>query len=73
MNALNKPGFLQNNKTFLMPKFRTMRSDTPQEPTHLLKNPDDYLLSIGRFLRKERMLTNKVEKLGHKIKNQIGK
>jgi O-antigen biosynthesis protein WbqP len=29
-----------------------MRSDTPQEPTHLLKNPDDYLLSIGRFLRK---------------------
>ena len=35
-----------------MPKFRTMRSNTPQEPTHLLKNPDDQLLSTGRFLRK---------------------
>jgi O-antigen biosynthesis protein WbqP len=29
-----------------------MRSNTPQEPTHLLTNPDDYLLSTGRFLRK---------------------
>ena len=35
-----------------MPKFRTMRSNTPQEPTHLLTNPDDYLISTGRFLRK---------------------
>ena len=42
----------KNNKAFLMPKFRTMRSNTPQEPTHLLTNPDDYLLSTGRFLRK---------------------
>tara|TARA_B100001769_G_C21930967_1_gene501754 strand:- start:193 stop:753 length:561 start_codon:yes stop_codon:yes gene_type:complete len=42
----------KNNKTFMMPKFRTMRSDTPQEATHLLANPDDYLLSTGRFLRK---------------------
>tara|TARA_A100000164_G_C21898607_1_gene769295 strand:+ start:724 stop:1284 length:561 start_codon:yes stop_codon:yes gene_type:complete len=41
-----------NNKVFLMPKFRTMRSDTPQEATHLLSNPDDYLLSTGSFLRK---------------------
>ena len=42
----------KNNKTFLMPKFRTMRSNTPQEASHLLTNPDDYLLSTGRFLRK---------------------
>ena len=35
-----------------MPKFRTMRSNTPQEASHLLTNPDDYLLSTGRFLRK---------------------
>ena len=42
----------KNNKTFLMPKFRTMRSDTPQEATHLLINSDDYLLSTGHFLRK---------------------
>ena len=42
----------KNNKTFLMPKFRTMRSNTPQEASHLLTNPDDYLLSTGRFLMK---------------------
>ena len=29
-----------------------MRSNTPQEASHLLTNPDDYLLSTGRFLRK---------------------
>ena len=29
--------------------------------------------SMGRFFRKERIFTNKVEKLGHKIRNQIGK
>ena len=42
----------KDNKAFLMPKFRTMLSNTPQQPTHLLKKPDDYLLSTGRFLRK---------------------
>jgi len=42
----------KDNKIFLMPKFRTMLSNTPQEPTHLLKNSDDYLLTTGRFLRK---------------------
>ncbi len=35
-----------------MPKFRTMRVDTPVLPTHLLGNPDAYLTSIGSFLRK---------------------
>lgn len=42
----------KDNKAFLMPKFRTMLSNTPQKATHLLKNPDEYLLSTGRFLRK---------------------
>ena len=42
----------KNNKTFLMPKFRTMSSNTPQVATHLLSGPDDYLLSTGPFLRK---------------------
>ena len=46
------PRIGKNNKTFLMPKFRTMRSNTPQEASHLLTNPDDYLLSTGRLLRK---------------------
>ncbi len=42
----------KNNKLFLMPKFRSMRVDAPQLPTHLLKNPDRYLTPIGGFLRK---------------------
>jgi len=35
-----------------MPKFRTMRIDTPAVATHLLKDADAYLTSIGPFLRK---------------------
>ncbi len=41
-----------NNKIFKMPKFRTMRIDTPPVATHLLRNPDVYLTSLGSFLRK---------------------
>jgi O-antigen biosynthesis protein WbqP len=41
----------KNNKLFKMPKYRTMRIDTPAVATHLLKNPDQYLTSIGGFLR----------------------
>ncbi|MFH2074582.1 MAG: sugar transferase, partial [Pseudomonadota bacterium] len=40
------------NKIFKMPKFRTMRIDTPAVATHLLDNPDSYLTPIGPFLRK---------------------
>ncbi len=40
------------NKIFRMPKFRTMRIDTPAVATHLLKDPDAHLTSIGPFLRK---------------------
>jgi O-antigen biosynthesis protein WbqP len=42
----------KNNKPFLMPKFRTMRLDTPQMATHLLTNGKNYLTPIGSFLRK---------------------
>jgi len=35
-----------------MPKFRTMRIDTPAVATHLMTNPDQYLTPIGHFLRK---------------------
>lgn len=42
----------QNNTIFKMPKFRSMRLDTPAVATHLLPNPDDYLTPIGSFLRK---------------------
>ena len=35
-----------------MPKFRTMHIDTPDIATHELKNPDQYITSIGVFMRK---------------------
>ncbi len=41
-----------NNTIFRMPKFRTMKIDTPPVATHLLSNPDHYLTPIGKFLRK---------------------
>ena len=41
----------KDNTVFLMPKFRTMRSDTPVVATHLLANPDLYLTPVGKFLR----------------------
>ena len=37
---------------FRMPKFRTMRIDTPAVATHLLKQPKRYLTPIGSFLRR---------------------
>jgi O-antigen biosynthesis protein WbqP len=42
----------KNNIIFKMPKFRTMRTDTPAVATHLLGDPDRWLTPIGRFLRK---------------------
>ena len=42
----------RNNVIFKMPKFRTMRTDTPAVATHLLGNPDQWLTPIGKFLRK---------------------
>lgn len=41
-----------NNRIFKMPKFRTMKIDTPEVATHLLSNPDNFLTPIGGFLRK---------------------
>ena len=41
-----------NNSIFRMPKFRTMHTNTPAVATHLMKNPDAFLTSIGSFLRK---------------------
>ena len=41
----------KDNTVFLMPKFRTMRSDTPVVATHLLTNPVAYLTPVGKFLR----------------------
>jgi len=40
------------NCIFSMPKFRSMRIDTPTIATHLLDNPGRWITSIGSFLRK---------------------
>jgi O-antigen biosynthesis protein WbqP len=40
------------NKTFKMPKFRTMLIDTPAVATHLLPDPKQFLTPVGSFLRK---------------------
>lgn len=42
----------QDNRIFPMPKFRSMRVDTPAVATHLLQDPKAYLTPIGSFLRK---------------------
>jgi O-antigen biosynthesis protein WbqP len=42
----------KNNVIFNMPKLRTMRSNTPQLATHLMRDPDEYLSPIGGILRK---------------------
>jgi len=41
-----------NNTIFKMPKFRTMRLDTPAVATHLLQDPDAFLTPSGSMLRK---------------------
>lgn len=40
------------NRIYSMPKFRTMRIDTPQVATHKLEKANSFLTSIGGFLRK---------------------
>jgi len=42
----------RNNAIFRMPKFRSMRTDTPPVATHLLLNPEKYVTTVGKWLRK---------------------
>lgn len=42
----------RNNVIFSMPKFRSMKIDTPIVATHLINDPDQHLTSIGGFLRR---------------------
>jgi O-antigen biosynthesis protein WbqP len=42
----------KNNQIFRMPKFRSMRTDTPAVATHLLSDPKSFLTPIGSFLRR---------------------
>jgi len=42
-----------HKKHFNLYKFRSMRLDTPHDmPTHLLENPEQYILKVGAFIRK---------------------
>lgn len=42
----------RGNRIFRMPKFRTMRVDTPEVASHLLTDPDAWLTPIGCLLRR---------------------
>lgn len=42
----------KGNCNFKMPKFRTMRSDTPAVATHLLGEPSRWITPVGAFLRR---------------------
>jgi O-antigen biosynthesis protein WbqP len=42
----------RGNRTFSMPKFRTMRAGAPDVATHLLADPERWVTPLGRFLRR---------------------
>ncbi|MEG1992473.1 MAG: sugar transferase [Acetivibrio sp.] len=43
----------EKKRYFYIYKFRSMRSDTPRDiPTHMLSNPEQFITSTGRFMRK---------------------
>lgn len=42
----------KHNVIFKMPKFRSMKTDTPAVATHLLEDPKSVLTPMGGFLRK---------------------
>jgi len=42
----------KGNVLYRMPKFRSMRIDTPAVATHLLKDPQSHLSPIGSWLRR---------------------
>lgn len=42
----------KDNAVFKMPKFRTMRPDTPAVATHLLEDPGHWVTPAGKLLRK---------------------
>jgi O-antigen biosynthesis protein WbqP len=41
-----------NSDSFVIYKFRTMKLNTPELPTHMLLDSNKYLLRIGKYLRK---------------------
>ena len=42
----------KNKEYFKLHKFRSMKMSTPHDcPTHMLENPDQYITTVGKFLR----------------------
>ncbi len=41
----------KDNIIFMMPKFRTMTTNAPDVATHLLQDPSNYYIPVGKFLR----------------------
>jgi O-antigen biosynthesis protein WbqP len=62
-----RPGV--NNKFFDFYKFRSMKKNTPNVATHLLQNPEQYLLKIGKIIRKYSL--DELPNLINIIKGQI--
>ncbi len=60
----------RNNRIFKMPKFRTMRIDTPAVATHLLENPEQWLTPIGGFLRRTSL--DEIPQLWSILKGDMG-
>ena len=42
----------KGKKLFWLHKFRSMKVNTPDIPTHLLEHPEEYITKVGKFLRK---------------------
>ena len=43
----------KGKKLFKIWKFRSMKMSTPHDvPTHMLKNPEQYITKVGRLLRR---------------------
>ncbi len=42
----------KNKEAFWLHKFRSMKVETPDIPTHLLSNPDQYITRVGKIMRK---------------------
>ena len=59
----------RNNKTFKMPKFRTMRLNAPDIATHLIENADQFVTPIGRILRKTSL--DELPQLGSILKGDM--
>lgn len=63
-----RPGV--NNVLFDFYKFRSMKKNTPNVATHLLADPQQYLLSIGKFIRKYSL--DELPNLINIIRGEIG-